>query len=73
MTTPNIGLLLVVIGLVLVGIGLVVWLGGFGWLGHLPGDVRIHRNGFSLYVPITSMLLVSAVLSLIVYVVRRFL
>ena len=47
--------------------------GLLGWFGHLPGDIRIERETFKLYIPLASMLLLSVVLSLIVYVVRRFL
>ncbi len=68
-----IGLLLIAAGVVLVLVGLLAWLGLLGWLGHLPGDIRIERETFKLYIPLASMLLLSVVLSLIVYVVRRFL
>lgn len=39
--------------------------------GRLPGDILIEREGFTLYVPITSMLLVSAVISLILWILNR--
>lgn len=68
-----IGLPLIAAGVVLVLVGLLAWLGLLGWLGHLPGDIRIERETFKLYIPLASMLLLSVVLSLIVYVVRRFL
>jgi hypothetical protein len=44
---------------------------GLSWLGRLPGDVRVERPGFRLYVPITTSLLLSAVLSLLLYVASR--
>jgi hypothetical protein len=55
----NIGKLIVGIGLVLVIVGLGFWLfgGRLGWLGHLPGDIRIERPGFTLYAPITTMII----------------
>ena len=46
----------------------VLWLlfpKALSWFGHLPGDVRIQREGFSLFIPLTSMLAVSAALTLI--------
>jgi hypothetical protein len=61
------GRLLLALGLVLVVLGLV-WLyapGLLAWFGRLPGDVRIEREGFRFYFPLTSMLLVSLVLSLL--------
>jgi hypothetical protein len=41
------------------------------WFGRLPGDIRIERPHTRIYVPITSMLLVSVVLSLLVTLLRR--
>jgi hypothetical protein len=67
------GPLLVALGLVLVLVGLVVWSGGLGWFGRLPGDIRIERDSLRVYLPLTSMLIVSAGLSLLAYLVRRFL
>ncbi|MBO0356334.1 DUF2905 domain-containing protein [Hymenobacter sp. BT186] len=52
---PQLGKLLVLIGLAVAVFGAFVWLGGgswLGWLGRLPGDIRIERPGFRLYAPI---------------------
>lgn len=65
------GPLIVGAGVVLVIVGLAVWAGGFGWFGRLPGDVRIERDAMRLYVPWVSMLVISAVLSLVLYLIRR--
>ena len=65
------GLLLVVAGLVLAGIGLLVWAGGLSWFGRLPGDVRVDGERTRLFVPITSMILVSLVLTVLVNLVLR--
>ena len=70
--TPSPGPLLVTIGLVLVVIGLLVWAGGLRWFGHLPGDIRIERESVRIYVPLASMLIVSVVVSLILYLRRLF-
>jgi hypothetical protein len=67
------GPLLVAAGIVLVLVGLLAWSGGLGWFGRLPGDIRIERDSVRVYLPIVSMLLVSAVLSLVLYAVRRWL
>ena len=66
------GPLLVGLGLVLVVVGLLVWSGGLGWFGRLPGDVRIERDSVRIYVPIVSMLLVSLAISGVLYLIRRF-
>jgi DUF2905 family protein len=67
------GPLLVAVGVGLVLLGVLVWSGALSWFGRLPGDVRIERDSVHVYVPVASMLVVSAVLSLVLYVVRRFL
>ncbi|HUF34695.1 MAG TPA: DUF2905 domain-containing protein [Gemmatimonadales bacterium] len=67
------GPLLVTAGVVLVLLGLLVWSGGLGWFGRLPGDIRIERETVRVYVPIVSTLLVSAAVSLLLYVARRWL
>jgi hypothetical protein len=63
----TIGKLLLIAGIVLVFIGLALsWAPGLlGWFGHLPGDIRIERENGSFYFPITSMIIISIVLSLL--------
>jgi len=65
------GPLLVGLGVVLILLGLLVWSGGLSWFGRLPGDIRIERDSVRVYVPLVSMLVVSVVLSLVMYVIRR--
>ncbi len=73
MTPPGTaGPLLVGLGLVLVLVGLLVWSGGLSWFGRLPGDLRIERDSVRIYVPIVSMLLVSLVISAVLFFIRRF-
>ncbi|CAN5850119.1 hypothetical protein BH24GEM1_BH24GEM1_04400 [soil metagenome] len=72
MNPPSPGPMLVAIGVGLILIGLLLWSGSLSWFGRLPGDIRIERESMRIYVPIVSMLLVSIVLSLVLYVVRRF-
>jgi len=63
---------LIYIGLVLVVIGVLFSLGGkIPWLGHLPGDIYIERERFSLYFPITTCLLISVIITLVLYLLRR--
>lgn len=63
------GRVLIVLGLVLVAVGLLVQL--FPGLGRLPGDLRIERPGFTFYFPITTSLLLSAVISLVFHLLSR--
>lgn len=65
------GLSLVLAGLALVAVGLLVWSGALSWFGRLPGDIRVERPNVRFYAPITSMVLVSVVLSLLAALVRR--
>lgn len=67
-----IGAFLIVAGLALVVVGVLAWLGALSWFGRLPGDIRIERPGVRFYVPITSMLLVSILVTVVAAVVRRF-
>jgi len=62
---------LILIGLAIVAIGLLwPWLTRLG-LGRLPGDIVIERETFTFYAPITTGLLVSVVLSLILWLINR--
>jgi hypothetical protein len=65
----HLGLLIVGLGLVAVVIGLLVWAGAFSWFGRLPGDIRVERENTRFYLPITSMILVSIVASVLLTVV----
>lgn len=63
--------LLIAIGLVILAVGLTwPWLSRLG-LGNLPGDIRIERDGFVFYFPITTSVLVSLVLSVIIWLFRK--
>lgn len=62
----------------LITLGLLIAIAGVLWpwitklgLGRLPGDLRIDKPGFSLYAPFTTMIIVSVVLSLILWLLRR--
>lgn len=67
----SLGLLLVLVGVLVVVAGLLVWSGALSWFGRLPGDVRVEREAVRVYVPVTSMLVASAVLSAVLWLVRK--
>jgi Protein of unknown function (DUF2905) len=70
---PNFGWTLLIIGLVLAGVGLLwVLLPSIPWLGRLPGDIRIERDNVRFYFPLMTCLLLSLVLTLILWLVRLF-
>jgi hypothetical protein len=67
------GKLLIIVGIILVLIGLFLTYGPkVPFLGRLPGDISIERENFRLYIPITSGIIVSIVLSLLLYLINRF-
>ena len=59
------GLLITLAGLVLVLVGRVPW------IGRLPGDIHVQRGNWSFYFPLTTSILLSVVLSLLLYVIGR--
>jgi hypothetical protein len=65
------GWALVVIGLVIVLAGGLLLASGKFPFGRLPGDIVIKREHFTVYLPIASMLIVSAVISVVLYIVRK--
>ncbi len=68
----QLGIVLVIVGVGVILLGLLAWSGALAWFGRLPGDIRVERESVRVYVPLTSMLVVSVVLSLVLYLVRRF-
>lgn len=69
---PEVGKFLVIIGIAIVVLGFILWSGiGAGFLGKLPGDIRIERGNSVFYFPIVTCIIVSIVLSLIFSLFRR--
>lgn len=62
---------LITLGIVLIALGLLWPLISKLGFGNLPGDIRIERRGFTFYFPFTSGLLLSLVLTLILWIFRR--
>ena len=73
MSSLSAGSVLIAIGVGLALVGVLVSVGGFGWFGRLPGDIRIERETMRVYIPFASMSVITIVLNLIFYFVRRFL
>ncbi len=81
---PNIvftdaGKMVVIAGLVTVGFGLLLMASGktgswnlFNWFGNLPLDLKIEKDNFRLYFPVGSSVLLSLLLSLILYLFNKF-
>ena len=62
------------IGAIIVIIGIVVYFfhDKLNWIGRLPGDIRIERENFRFYFPITTMILFSLLGTLILWLIRKF-
>ncbi|OGC03492.1 hypothetical protein A2276_01090 [candidate division WOR-1 bacterium RIFOXYA12_FULL_43_27] len=72
MAFEGLGKLLIYIGIIVVLLGgLFLLAGKVSWLGRLPGDLLIRRSNFTIYIPITTMLLVSLLLTLLLNVFFR--
>ena len=68
----ELGKYLVIAGLLLAAVGAVLWLGvGKTWLGRLPGDINYTRGNFSFHFPLVTCLLVSLLLTLLMWLLRK--
>jgi hypothetical protein len=65
--------IIVAILLFITGIGIYFFHDKLRWLGHLPGDIRIEKENFRFYFPITTMIIVSVVLTVAINLVKRIL
>jgi uncharacterized membrane protein len=67
------GKILIAIGFIIVIVGIILLFFGdkLSFLGRLPGDIRIERENFRFYFPITTMILLSAILSFVLWIIRK--
>ena len=70
---PNIGKLIIGAGIALVLIGLAIYFLGdkFHWFGKLPGDIRVEKENFRFYFPVTSLVLISLLMNLLIFFVKK--
>jgi hypothetical protein len=70
--TGGLGKVLIVMGIVLLVVGILLALGPrIPWLGRLPGDILIRREHFSFYFPLTTSIVISVVVSLLLWLITR--
>ena len=69
----TLGKYIIFIGIMLVLTGLILYFGGdrIKWPGQLPGDIRIEKGNFRFYFPITTMILISLIITLIINIIRK--
>ncbi|HEX6849199.1 MAG TPA: DUF2905 domain-containing protein [Chitinophagaceae bacterium] len=61
-------------GAIIILIGVIIYFfhDKLNWIGRLPGDIRIERENFRFYFPITTMILLSILGTLIIWIIRKF-
>lgn len=67
----GLGRIIIGVGIAVVVLGVLVQVGALRWFGNLPGDIRIEGDNSRVFIPITSMIVVSAVLSVLLNIIHR--
>ncbi|MFA7474135.1 MAG: DUF2905 domain-containing protein [Spirosomataceae bacterium] len=68
------GKILIFVGIAIAALGALIFLAGdkLNWFGRLPGDIRVEKENFKFYFPVTSLILISVLLNLLIFLVRKF-
>ena len=69
------GKYIIIFGAIIVVIGIIIYFfhDKLNWIGRLPGDIRVEKENFKFYFPITTMILLSLAVTLIINLVKKFL
>ena len=68
----DLGKFIILAGAALLVLGGLIWLAGrIPWLGHLPGDIRLQRGNVSCFFPLTTMIIVSVLLTVVLNILLR--
>jgi Protein of unknown function (DUF2905) len=64
---------LIIAGVIILLIGVLFYFFGekLNWIGRLPGDIRVEKPNFKFYFPITTMLLLSGLLNLVIWIIKK--
>ncbi|MFI5187007.1 MAG: DUF2905 domain-containing protein [Chitinophagales bacterium] len=67
------GKYIIITGLIIILLGFIIYFfhDKFGWIGRLPGDVRIEKENFRFYFPITTMIIFSLAITIIIQIIKR--
>ncbi len=70
---PETGKVIMILGggIVLVGVLIYFFHDKLHWIGRLPGDIRVEKENFKFYFPITTMILISVVVTVVIRVIRK--
>ena len=68
------GKYIIIAGIVIVLLGMIIYFfhDKINWIGRLPGDIRIEKENFRFYFPITTMIILSILLTVIINIIKRF-
>jgi len=69
----DVGKYVIIAGIMIILLGLIIYFfhDKLSWMGRLPGDVRIEKENFKFYFPISTMILFSIVLTVIIQIIRK--
>ena len=70
---PQSGKYIILVGIVIVILGIIIYFFSdkLHWIGRLPGDVRIEKDNYRFYFPITTMIIASILLTIIIQIIKR--
>lgn len=70
----QLGKYIIAIGSAIVLVGVIIYFMGnkMDWIGNLPGDIRIEKENFRFYFPLTTLLIFTLVLNFVIYIFRQF-
>lgn len=70
----QIGKYIIIAGVIIVLIGIIIYFFGdkLGWLGRLPGDIHVEKQNVKVYFPVTTMIVISIILTLLVNLIKKF-
>ena len=72
----DLGRFVIIFGIVIVLVGFVLYAGwgpkAFGWMGRLPGDIRVEKDNFRFYFPLATSIILSILLTVILRLVLMF-
>ena len=69
----NTGKYMIIAGVLIVLLGVLIYFfhDKLNWIGKLPGDIRIEKENFKFYFPITTMIIFSLVITIIIHLIKR--
>ena len=67
------GKYIVIAGVMIVLLGVIIYFfhDKLNWIGRLPGDIRIEKENFKFYFPVTSMIIFSVLVTVIIQIIRK--